>query len=186
MLTEEKIEKIQSSIDKDARQGYKSEDNDFFGYKSHVAMTRERIVTALEVTSGEAPDGKFMTSLVEKSKRTGLEVKEVIGDKAYSGKDNLEYGKKNDIKIISRIHPIITNAIENKQDGFEFIKDADTMRCPIGTIAVRKKIIPGKRYKDGYRNDKMMYTFDKETCLNCPQKETCLGKIEKIELKDTQ
>lgn len=51
MLTEEKIEKIQSSIDKDARQGYKSEDNHFFGYKSHVAMTRERIVTALEVTS---------------------------------------------------------------------------------------------------------------------------------------
>lgn len=176
MLTEEKIEKIQSSIDKDARQGYKSEDNDFFGYKSHVAMTRERIVTALEVTSGEAPDGKFMTSLVEKSKRTGLEVKEVIGDKAYSGKDNLEYGKKNDIKIISRIHPIITNAIENKNDGFEFIKDADTFRCPMGTIAVRKKLISGKKYKDGYINNKMMYTFDKETCLNCPKKETCLGK----------
>ena len=105
MLTEEKIEKIQSSIDKDARQGYKSEDNDFFGYKSHVAMTRERIVTALEATSGETPDGKFMTSLVEKSKRTGLEVKEVIGDKAYSGKDNLEIvlKKKHDLEKIKRI-----------------------------------------------------------------------------------
>lgn len=148
MLTEEKLEKIQSSIDKDARQGYKSEDNDFFGYKSHVAMTRERIVTALEVTSGEASDGKFMQSLIEQSKKAGLEVKEVIGDKAYSGKDNLEYGKKNDIKIISRIYPIITNAIENKQDGFEFIKDADTMRCPMGTIAVRKKLIPGKFEKN--------------------------------------
>lgn len=22
----------------------------------------------------------------------------------------------------------------------------------------------------------MMYKFDKETCLNCPKKETCLGK----------
>lgn len=65
-----------------------------FGYKSHVAMTRERIVTALEVTSGEAPDGKFMQSLIEQSKKAGLEVKEVIGDKAYSGKDNLEYGKR--------------------------------------------------------------------------------------------
>ena len=120
--------------------------------------------------------GVTLANLVEKSKRTGLEVKEVIGDKAYSGKDNLEYGKKNDIKIISRIHPIITNAIENKNDGFEFIKDADTFRCPMGTIAVRKKLISGKKYKDGYRNDKMMYTFDKETCLNCPKKETCLGK----------
>lgn len=117
-----------------------------------------------------------MQSLIEQSKKAGLEVKEVIGDKAYSRKDNLEYGKKNDIKIISRIHPIITNAIENKQDRFEFIKDADTMICPMVTIAVRKKLVPGKRYKDGYRNDKTMYTFDKETCLNCPQKETCLGK----------
>ena len=68
------------------------------------------------------------------------------------------------------------SAIENKNDGFEFIKDADTFRCPMGTIAVRKKLISGKKYKDGYRNDKMMYTFDKETCLNCPKKETCLGK----------
>lgn len=68
-------------------------------------MTRERIVTALEVTSGEAPDGKFMTSLVEKSKRTVLEVKEVIGDKAYSGKDNLEIvlKKKHVLEKIKRI-----------------------------------------------------------------------------------
>lgn len=54
----------------------------FFGYKSHVAMTKERIVTGLEITSGEAPDGKFLPNLVEKSEQAGIEVKEVIGDKA--------------------------------------------------------------------------------------------------------
>lgn len=175
-LTEEKIEKIQSSIDTDARQGYKSEDNDFFGYKSHVAMTKERIVTALEVTSGEAPDGKFMKKLVEKSEKAGIKVEEVIGDKAYSGKENLEYGKSKDIKIISRINSVITNGIKSKDDGFEYIKDPDTLRCPMGHLAVRKGLISGKKYKDGYRNDKMVYTFDKKTCLNCPRKAECLGK----------
>ena len=57
-------------------------------------MTKERIVTALEVTSGEAPDGKYLPSLVEKTKEAGVEVKEVIGDKAYSGKENLEIWRK--------------------------------------------------------------------------------------------
>ena len=110
MLKDEKIKEIQSEVDKDAKQGYKSEDNDFFGYKNHVAMTKERIVTALEVTSGEAPDGKYLPSLVEKTKEAGVEVKEVIGDKAYSGKENLEYGEKNNIDIISKMNPIITNS----------------------------------------------------------------------------
>ena len=68
MLKDKKIEEIQSSVDEDAKQGYKSENNDFFGYKNHVAMTRERIVTALEITSGEAPDGKYLPELVKKSK----------------------------------------------------------------------------------------------------------------------
>ena len=40
-----------------------------FAYKNHVAMTRERIVTALEITSGEAPDEKFLPSLVEKTQK---------------------------------------------------------------------------------------------------------------------
>lgn len=139
MLKDEKIKEIQSAVDKDAKQGYKSEDNDFFGYKNHVAMTRERRVTALEITSGEAPDGKYLTSLVEKSKKAGIDVKEVIGDKAYSGKENLDYGEENEIKIISKINGIITNS-RKKDDGFEYIKDADMMRCPAGELAIKQNL----------------------------------------------
>lgn len=119
MLKDNKFEEIQSAVDEDAKQGYKSETNEFFGYKNHVAMTRERIVTALEITSGEAPDRKYLPELVKKSKKAGIDVKEVIGDKAYSGKDNLEFGEDNDIKIISRISNVITNSQKNKDDGFE-------------------------------------------------------------------
>lgn len=176
MLENDKLQEIQSAKDKDAKQGYKSEDNDFFGYKSHVAMTPERIVTGLEITSGEAPDGKFLPNLVEKSKQAGIEVNEVIGDKAYSGRDNLIYGKENDIKIISKMSEIITKGQKEKDDGFEYIKDADTLRCPMGHLAINKILIPGNKYKDGYRNPKMVYNFEMEKCKECPLREKCLGK----------
>ena len=170
---DEKIKEIQSAVDKDAKQGYKSEDNDFFGYKNHVAMTKERIVTALEITSGEAPDGKYLPSLVEKTKEAGVDVKEVIGDKAYSGKENLEYGEEHNIDIISKMNPIITN-VETKEDGFEYIKDADMMRCPAGELAIKKRYKKEFKDKRGYYNNaKMEYYFDVNKCKNCPQREEC-------------
>jgi transposase len=56
LLENEKIKEIQSIIDEDAKIGHKSEDNSFFGYKAHIAMTEERLITGLEITTGEAPD----------------------------------------------------------------------------------------------------------------------------------
>ena len=138
MLENDKIKEIQSAIDEDAKRGYKSEDNDFFGYKNHVAITKERIVIALEVTSGKAPDGKYLQNLVEKTQKAGLGVNEVIGDKAYAGKENLEYGKENNIAIIAKMNPIISNGTK-RDDGFEYIKDADMMRCPMGKLTISKK-----------------------------------------------
>lgn len=178
MLKSERIEQIRSAVDKDARTGYKSEDNDFFGYKSHVAMTEERIVTALEITSGEAPDGKYLPSLSEKSKKTGIEVKEIIGDTAYSNRDSLIYAKKEGIKIISKLNPIVSKGNKKKNDGFEYIKDADTLRCPMGNLAMNKILVPGKTYKDGYRNPKMVYSFSMEDCRECPRRNECLGKTQ--------
>ncbi len=37
----------------DARIGHKSVDTSFFGYKTHIAMTEERIITAATITTGE-------------------------------------------------------------------------------------------------------------------------------------
>ena len=177
MLKDKKIEKIQSAVDEDAKQGYKSEDNDFFGYKNHIAMTPERIVTGIEITSGEAPDGKYLEELVKKTKKAGIEVKEVIGDKAYSGKENLEYGEKNDVKIIAKMNNVITNGVKKKEDGFEYIKDADTMRCPMGNLAIKKSYMKERYEKGGhYKNPRMVYKFDKEKCGKCPMKDKCLGK----------
>lgn len=78
-----------TSKDEDARMGHKSEDDSFFGYKPHIAMSDERIITAATVTSGEKGDGPQLQELVEQSRSNGMTVDTVVGDTAYSGKDNI-------------------------------------------------------------------------------------------------
>ena len=77
---------IEYSKDKDAKVGHKTADTSFFGYKTHIAMTPERIITAATITTGEKHDGKELQKLVEKSQANGIEVEAVIGDGAYSEK----------------------------------------------------------------------------------------------------
>ena len=47
------MEHLEISKDEDAKTGHKTADTSFFGYKTHIAMTEERIITAATITSGE-------------------------------------------------------------------------------------------------------------------------------------
>ncbi|ONI46150.1 hypothetical protein AN641_02470 [Candidatus Epulonipiscioides gigas] len=105
------LEELQSLADQDARIGHKSTDSSFFGYKTHISMTEERIITAATITTGENPDGKELGKLLEKSKKAGIEVEEIIGDTAYSEKGNIELAKEKNIKLISKLNPVITQGI---------------------------------------------------------------------------
>lgn len=65
------------------------------GYKTHIAQTSERIIIAATITTGEKHDGKQLQSLIEKSQNNGIEVEAIIGDGAYSEKENLDYCSEN-------------------------------------------------------------------------------------------
>lgn len=52
------MEHLETSKDEDAKTGHKTADTSFWGYKTHIAMTEERIITAATITSGEKIDGK--------------------------------------------------------------------------------------------------------------------------------
>ena len=93
----------------DARVGHKTSDTSFFGYKTNIAMTPERIITAATITTGEKHNGKELINLIEKSKQAGIEVEAIIGDGAYSEEDNLEYCKKNNIKNVSKLSKMVTH-----------------------------------------------------------------------------
>ncbi|SMF86166.1 Transposase DDE domain-containing protein [Paenibacillus uliginis N3/975] len=167
---EDDVEQLRLATDPDARVGHKSADSAFFGYKTHLAMTEERLITAAVITTGEKNDGKQLQTLIEKSQTAGMQVKTVIGDTAYSEKDNLIYTKQNEIELVAKLNPLITQGARKKEDEFLFNKDAGMYVCPAGHMAIRK----ARQGKKGVnKNQQDTYFFDVEICKRCPFKEGC-------------
>ena len=173
------LEHLKTSIDEDAKTGHKTADTSFFGYKTHLAMTEERIITAATITSGEKPDGKELTLLVRKSRDAGMDVKTVIGDKAYSGKDNIEAAQNDGYELISRLNSAVTQGTRTKEEEFIFNKDAGRYQCKAGHLAVRKYLDKRKSEKTN-QNPRMKYFFDVEKCKCCPYREGCYKEGSKI------
>jgi hypothetical protein len=164
------IEHLQISEDKDAKVGHKTADTSFFGYKTHLAMSEERIITAATVTTGEKNDGKQLEMLIEKSIKAGMVVETVIGDAAYSEKGNIQYAKENEIKLVAKLNPLVTQGNRKKEDEFEFNKDAEMYVCKAGHMAIRK----ARQGKKGVGvNQVDTYYFDVNKCKHCPFKDGC-------------
>lgn len=161
-----------TSIDTDARIGHKSEDSSFFGYKTNIAMSDERIITAATITSGEKPDGRELGSLIEQSRKNGMKVDTVIGDTAYSGSDNLKLAEDEEMgfELVAKLNPIISQGARKEEDKFEFNKDAGMFVCPAGHMATRKAI-QGKKH--GRQNQTTTYYFDIGKCKTCSRRNGC-------------
>jgi hypothetical protein len=158
------------SKDPDARTGHKTADSSFFGFKTHIAMTEERIITAAVITSGEKGDGSELPALLETSQDNGIEIDTIIGDAAYSGKENLKLAGGQEIKIVSKLNPSITQGFRQQENTFDYNKDAGMFVCPSGHMAIRKAR-QGK--KDDNTNQVDTYYFDVERCKTCALKNGC-------------
>lgn len=167
---EDDVEHFFTGPDEDARVGHKSADTSFFGYKSHLAMTEERIITAAVVTSGEKNDGKQLPELIDKSRAAGMEIEAVVGDCAYSEKSNIELAEDENFKLVSKLNPLITNGGRKKEDEFQYNKDAGMFVCKAGHMAIRKAVQGTK--KVGV-NQVVAYYFDIEKCRKCQAAEGC-------------
>ncbi len=164
------IEHLQISEDEDAKIGHKTADSSFFGYKTHIAMSEERIITAATITTGEKNDGKQLKSLISKSMQAGIKVENVIGDSAYSEKGNIEYANTNGLKLVAKLNPSVTQGCRKKEDEFEFNKDVGMYVCKAGHMAIRKAR-QGK--KNVAANQTNTYYFDIEKCKHCSYKKGC-------------
>lgn len=174
------LEHLQISSGPDAKVGHKSADSAFFGYKTHIAMTQERIITAATITTGEKNDGKELKVLLEKSMNTGLEIDTIIGDAAYSEKGNIELAAENKINLVAKLNPSVTQGNRKKEDEFEFNKDAGMYVCKAGHMAIRKAR-QGK--KNIGQNQAETYYFDVEKCKVCSLKEGSKSKTYSVTIK---
>lgn len=181
-------EQLRLSNDPDARVGHKSADSSFFGYKTHIAMNEERIITAAVITTGEKSDGKQLQTLITKSRETGMEIDTVIGDAAYSEKENIKYANANELQLVSKLNPMITQGARKKEDEFEFNKDAGMYVCKAGHMAIRKARTGAKNIGT---NQVDTYYFDINMCKQCPFKEGCYkegakSKTYSVSIKSTE
>ena len=173
LLDTDRIREIRSKDDEEARFGHKKADSTFFGFKSHLAMTEERIITGIEVTHGGEPDGKQLPTLLEKSQNNGIEVTDIIGDMAYVSEDNLDICEEKGVTLYAKTNSAVAAAATTPlEEGFCFNKDADLLQCPAGELAMR---VCEKTAKNGntYRN----YFFSTVKCRECPIRDQCrIGK----------
>lgn len=187
-VVEDYAEQLSYSNDPDARVGHKTADSSFFGFKTHIAMSDERIITAAIVTTGEKSDGNYLKDLVEKSKEAGMTIDRIIGDTAYSEKDNIQYAKTEEFQLVSKLNPQITQGGRAKEDEFEFNKDAGLYVCKAGHMAIRKART-GK--KEQGKNQKDTYYFDIKKCAVCPFRDGCYkegakSKTYSVSIKSTE
>jgi transposase len=164
------IEHLQCLADTDAKTGHKTVDSSFFGYKTHIAMTEERIIVAATITTGEKNDGKELEELYLKSKNTGIEIDTIIGDAAYSEKRNIKLAKDEKVNLVAKLNPSVTQGYRKKEEEIQFNKDADMYVCPAGHMAIRKAR-QGK--KNVSTNQVTTYYFDTAKCKLCPLKDGC-------------
>lgn len=170
-LIDDTNEELIYSKDQDAKTGHKTADTNFFGYKTHIAMTPERIITAATVTTGEKHDGKELQALVENSNTNGVEVDAVIGDGAYSEKDNIEYTSDNNIKLVAKLSRKVIDG-NNRKLEFDYNKDAKRYVCPAGHIAIKVALKGKKKSKEGGVLRETHY-FDVNKCKCCSLKDKC-------------
>lgn len=169
-----------SLSDPDARVGHKSKNESFFGYKSEFTMTAdERIITAVDVHSGDYVDGKAFAPLLDRTLSAGVQVQELYGDKAYFRKDILE---DLEAKKIKDYIPVSASVYKIDEEDFSYNKDSDQWFCFMGnhTVSCKKTIMRNGR---GDHYDALEYSFQKEQCANCPHKEECIGKGKKAQAR---
>ena len=82
-----------------------------------------------------------------------MKVETVIGDKAYSSKENVDAAKDNHYELISRLNSIVTQGNRIKPDEFEFNKDAGMYQCKAGHLAIHKYLDKRKKSRKESSND---------------------------------
>jgi len=157
---------IRSLVDKDARVGYKSKTDPFFGYKAEYCQTIDgELITAVKVENGAYVDGTNFEKLINISKKTGITIDSFYGDKAYFKMKIIEQLEKDNINVYI---PASASAYKVDEELFTYNKDSDQWFCIHGNKTIDTKIQNTKW------NKKIKYYFEKEKCKDCPYRESCI------------
>lgn len=163
---------IRSLIDKDARVGHKSQTQNFFGFKMEFSQTTENeLITAVNVEDGAYVDGSEFNKIYEQTIKSGLNIDEFYGDKAYFKIGIIDKLEEENIKAYI---PVSACSYRVDEELYSYNKDSDQWFCINGNETVKRKECKDKR------NKYLKYSFKRENCRNCPHRDICIGKRKEI------
>ena len=164
---------IRSIVDTDARVGYKTKTDSFFGYKAEFTMTTgSQLITAVNVRNGAYMDGVDFEGLYNLTKKAGIDVEAIYGDKAYFKKAILDMLKRDGVKAYI---PVNASSYRVDEDLFAYNKDSDQWVCVRGNRTVSKKV-KNTNNKDRGESQCYEYVFEKAECIGCPLRDECIMK----------
>lgn len=108
---------------------------------------------------------KFRTQRLKdsKSREAGIDVKTIIGDAAYSEKDNIEFANENKIELVSKLSKTVTHGNTRASGEFEYNKDADIYVCKAGHMSTKKLVLERRNMK---RKVQMLLYLTFSTLIN--------------------
>jgi transposase len=182
-------DRVISTVDSEARHGHKTSARGFDGYKGHIALDPDsEIITATEVTAGNASDAEPAESLLEDMlderacatepsepsqpvegdvDAQDLETvepapREVYGDACYGTADMVERLESADIEPYVKVQPPSMRDGKFAQDKFDIDRQAATVRCPAGHVVELRQQTGGA----------LQATFA-PYCSDCPLRDAC-------------
>jgi hypothetical protein len=135
-------DRVVSTVDPEARHGHKTASRAFDGYKGHISIDPDsEIVTATEVTPGNAADHSVAKELLEEALTPAAadskpaEQVEVYGDSSYGTAEVIEHieqaGGEPNVKAQAPSPP---PGGKFAKDRFHVDLDAGTVACPAGRL----------------------------------------------------
>jgi len=163
-------DRVISVEDPEMRHGHKTSKGKFNGHKAQVMMDEQsEIVTNVEITPGNRPDGESMGQMIENSP---VKPGTLMGDTAYGTLDARDSIQEQEVGIVAPLP--MGGKKGNKFGKHDFTIDFTnkTCQCPAGEITSQTK---------EKNNQVLAYVFTKQICNKCSLRDQCTqhgkGKI---------
>lgn len=169
--------RIISVVDTEARVAYKSPGHAKTGYKNSIITDEDsEIILAYEVTPFNVNDDRLLPKLVTKvEEEFALKPKEVSADKGYATTEIRAYLYDKDITSNIDFYTIPEKEKETYTcSDCQFQDNGNTLICPNGVV------VDGFKLNSNALN--RVYKVSSEYCRQCPKRNECLGKKEKVYL----
>jgi hypothetical protein len=156
-------DRVISTVDPEARHGHKTAARGFDGYKGHIAIDPEsEIITATEVTPGNAADGSVAEKLLASELSMEGSITEVYGDASYGTADVVEQLEGANIEANVKVQSATSLQGLYSQEAFVIDMRARTVTCPAGVLITLRTKKDGDLYARFYK-----------ACNGCSQRDAC-------------